>query len=249
MIVIRIALTQVIRPLVSVSDKKNLKKFQITGGEFLRNSIAFVVTRIILVPFSSVTFPLSRAVVTSLLGDESAFRRNLNLSWECVTPSSLLTLAASAGVQVWKKNIALWRFSMRRLRRRRVEAASFQCHDPGCECKAKSCCCSVYESGNMRTWTCMQRIIVGINPLSDLEQEESASSKKWRTSNIWPLVFPDFSSAVLKAQRLHRKQHCMCRTQSQSKQVKQTPMGNTLIKGSMTIMINSCALRTFGSFL
>ena len=99
MIVIRIALTQVIRPLVSVSDKKNLKKFQITGGEFLRNSIAFVVTRIILVPFSSVT-PLSRAVVTSLLGDESAFRRNLNLSWECVTPSSLLTLAASAGVQV-----------------------------------------------------------------------------------------------------------------------------------------------------
>ena len=101
MIVIRIALTQVIRPLVSVSDKKNLK-FQITGGEFLRvlrNSIAFVVTRIILVPFSSVT-PLSRAVVISLLGDESAFRRNLNLSWECVTPSSLLTLAASAGVQV-----------------------------------------------------------------------------------------------------------------------------------------------------
>ena len=96
MIVIRIALTQVIRPLVSVSDKKNLKKFQITGGEFLRvlrNSIAFVVIRIILVPFSSVT-PLSRAVVTSLLGDESAFRRNLNLSWECVTPSSLLTLAA-----------------------------------------------------------------------------------------------------------------------------------------------------------
>ena len=63
MIVIRIALTQVIRPLVSVSDKKNLK-FQITGGEFLMGFAKFNRVRCHLNNFSPLLF---RDSVISLL--------------------------------------------------------------------------------------------------------------------------------------------------------------------------------------